>query len=444
MAAADSTRQRAAQAVAAVSEGASLSAVLPNALQGLGDQDRGFTHELIYGCLRRYHRLDALLKQLLRQPLKRRDRDIHCLLLVGLYQLTELEVKPYAAVHATVEAAKGLGKGWAAKLINGVLRSYQRRSGELNEAIERQPAASCSHPNWLLKRLQQDWPQDWQAIAGGNNQQPPLSLRVNARDITREAYLQRLNLADIKATALPYTTHGIQVHTSIMIEALPGFAEGQFSVQDAAAQQAAPLLAVGPGMRVLDACAAPGGKTAHVLEIQPALHELVAVEIDGKRLQRVRENLARLQLQANLVEGDVARPDAWWDGKPFDRILLDAPCSATGVIRRHPDIKLHRRSEDVDRLAALQACLLDTLWPLLVPGGRLVYVTCSVLKAENATQIDRFLQRHDDAQPLEIAADWGRPSGHGRQILPIVEEATDTAMDGFYYACVEKRAGRTA
>lgn len=440
MSAASGSRVRAARALAAVSQGASLTSVLPEALNGLTGQDRGFTHELIYGCLRRYHRLDALLAGLLRQPLKPRDRDLHCLLLLGLYQLTVLDTKPYAAVHATVEAARELDKRWAAKLINGVLRNYQRRSEELEARLEQDPAARYSHPAWLLERLQQDWPDDWAAIAAANNQQPPLCLRVNARHSDRAAYLERLAAAGIDARPLPFTSHGVQLETPALVETLPGYAEGDFSVQDGAAQLAAPLLEPASGQRVLDACAAPGGKTAHILECEPQLRELVAVELEAGRLQRVRDNLARLRLQAELVQGDVGRPEDWWNGTPFDRILLDAPCSATGVIRRHPDIKLHRRPGDIDRLTQLQAQLLDAVWPLLRPGGRLLYVTCSVLRAENALQLDAFLARCSSARPVPIQADWGRPDGVGRQLLPDVNPAAAASMDGFYYACLEKVA----
>ena len=444
MSQAAASRVRAARALAAVSQGASLSSALPAALDGLSPQDRGFTHELIYGCLRQYHRLDALLAGLLRQPLKPRDRDIHCLLLLGLYQLSSLEVKPYAAVHATVEAARGLDKAWAAKLINGVLRNYQRRAAELEAGLEGDPPARYSHPAWLLQRLQQDWPEDWPAIATANNRQPPLCLRINARHSDRAAYLARLDAAGIAARPLPGTSHGVQLESPAVIETLPGYAEGDFSVQDGAAQLAAPLLDPAPGQRVLDACAAPGGKTAHILEREPALAELVAVELEAGRLQRVRENLARLRLQARLVQGDVGRPEDWWDGVPFDRILLDAPCSATGVIRRHPDIKLHRRASDIDGLVRLQAGLLDAVWPLLRPGGRLLYVTCSVLRAENALQVNAFLERCPTARPLALALDPGRSDGAGRQLLPGVNPAAETAMDGFYYACLEKVSDETA
>ena len=444
MTAAASSRERAARALAAVSQGASLSGVLPAALEGLSAQDRGFTHELIYGCLRQYQRLEAILADLLRQPLKPRDRDIHCLLLLGLYQLSALEVKPYAAVHATVEAARALGKGWAAKLINGVLRSYQRRAAELEAQLQDDPPARYSHPAWLLERLQQDWPEDWEAIAEGNNRQPPLSLRVNARHGDRAGYLERLAAAGIRAAPLAHTSHGLRLEQNATIDSLPGYAEGDFSVQDGAAQLAAPLLGLAPGQRVLDACAAPGGKTAHLLETEPGLQELVAVELESDRLQRVRDNLDRLRLQARLVQGDVGRPQDWWDGAPFDRILLDAPCSATGVIRRHPDIKLHRRPADIDRLTRLQAGLLDAVWPLLRPGGRLLYVTCSVLRAENALQVGAFVQRCATARAAPISADWGRPDGAGRQLLPIVNGVDAAPMDGFYYACLEKAMDEAA
>jgi len=316
-----------------------------------------------------------------------------------------------------------------------VLRRYQREQAVLDAAAEAEPVARHAHPHWLLTRLQQDWPDDWQAVCAANNARAPMTLRVNTLRGSPADYQQRLTEAGLAATSQPHAPAALVLTEPTDVAALPGFAAGDVSVQDAAAQLAAPLLDVQAGQRVLDACAAPGGKTAHLLENNPSA-ELVALDNDAARLDRVAETLARLQLAARLLHADAGQVVDWWDGKPFDRILLDAPCSASGVIRRHPDIKALRRAVDIDALAAQQARLLDALWPCLAPGGKLLYVTCSVLAAENGRQVKTFLARTPDAAALPLAADWGRPAGHGRQILP-----GEADMDGFFYALLVKTGG---
>jgi 16S rRNA (cytosine967-C5)-methyltransferase len=292
-----------------------------------------------------------------------------------------------------------------------------------------------SHPDWLIKQIEQDWPQQAQKILLENNQQPPMALRVNLARISRDQYLQLLSEQGIEAVSVDFCPSAIILDKPVAVDLLPGFAEGLVSVQDTAAQLAAGLLDVQPGHRVLDVCAAPGGKTAHILEHQPQLKELVAVDVDESRLQRVSETLQRLKLPATLVVGDAANPQEWWDDQLFDRILLDAPCSALGVIRRHPDIKLLRRAEDIEPLQALQKNILNAVWPLLAPGGIMLYATCSILKQENEQQIDAFLAEHPDAVELPIDAVWGFSGSHGRQIMP-----GESAMDGFYYARLGKSA----
>lgn len=426
-----------------VRDGRSLSQVLPTCLDRAAAVDRALVQELAYGVLRWRFRLEALLRQLLKQPLKRKDQDVVSLLLVGLYQLAYTEVAPHAAVHATVEAVRATGKRWAVSLANAVLRSYQRQHAELNAMADRQPADRHAHPAWLVEQLRADWPDDWERILMANNQRPPLVLRVNARHGDLASYRAELDAVGMAHVALPTTAYGVCLEQAVAVERLPGFAAGAVSVQDAAAQLAAPLLAAEAGMRVLDACAAPGGKTAHILERTPDV-ELLAVDIDAARVRRIEENLQRLGLSAQLVVGDAAQPEAWWDGRPFQRILLDAPCSATGVIRRHPDIKSLRRAADIDTLAATQAQLLDALWPLLEPGGLLLYATCSVLRRENEARIEAFLRRHADAREaaLDVAPEvsWGRPMRHGRQILPGDTDGNPAAvgMDGFFYASLIK------
>ncbi len=388
---------------------------------------RPLAQALAYTTLRRYWSLEARVRQRLRRPLKARDADLHALLLVGACELTHLDTPPHAAVSQTVEAAVALGKPWARGLVNAVLRGLQRDPGTPPE----DPQARHDHPAWLLEALARAWPDDWPAIVAVGNRPPPMTLRV-ADD--RAAALERLAAAGIDARPHPHVAGAVILAEPRPVGDLPGFAEGRLSVQDASAQLAAPLLDARPGMRVLDACAAPGGKTGHLLQHTPEL-DLTALDRDPKRLEAVADNLARLGVAARLVSADAGVPETWWDGRPFDRILLDAPCSATGVIDRHPDIKHLRRPEDIPALARTQARLLDALWPTLAPGGILVYATCSLLPEENAERVAAFLDRHPDARPLPIEAPWGRPAGAGRQILP----GRDEAMDGFFYARLEKR-----
>lgn len=407
-------------------DGQSLTVALDNAFPTIDSaKDRAFIQALCYGVCRQYHRLDFILSQLLDKPLK--DTDVKALALVGLYQLKFMRVKPHAAVSETVLAARK--KPWAKSLINAVLRTYLREQEGLEHKADKCQVAALSHPDWLIKRIEQDWPEQALAIFLENNQQPPMALRVNLSKTSREDYLQLLAGQGIAAESVSFCPSAIILDKPVPVDLLPGFAGGLVSVQDTAAQLAAGLLDVQPGHRVLDVCAAPGGKTAHILESQPQLKELVAVDIDESRMQRVGENLKRLNLQAKLVVGDAANPASWWDGQPFDRILLDAPCSALGVIRRHPDIKLLRRAEDIGQLQALQKSILQAVWPLLAPGGLLLYATCSILKQENEQQVQAFLAEHSDAVELPIDADWGTTGACGRQIL-----TGDSAMDGFYYA----------
>ncbi|MGZ8182185.1 MAG: 16S rRNA (cytosine(967)-C(5))-methyltransferase RsmB [Methylobacter sp.] len=411
-------------------DGQSLTAALDNAFLAIDSaKDRAFIQALCYGVCRQYHRLDFILSQLLDKPLK--DADVKALALVGLYQLKFMRVKPHAAVSETVLAARK--KPWAKSLINAVLRTYLREQEGLEHKADKCQVAALSHPDWLVKQIEQDWPEQALRIFLENNQQPPMVLRVNLSKTSREDYLQLLTGQDIAAEPVSFCPSAIMLDKPVPVDLLPGFAGGLVSVQDTAAQLAAGLLDVQPGHRVLDVCAAPGGKTAHILETQPQLKELVAVDIDESRMQRVGENLQRLNLHAKLVVGDAAKTQDWWDGQPFDRILLDAPCSALGVIRRHPDIKLLRRAEDIGQLQALQKSILQAVWPLLAPGGLLLYATCSILKQENEQQVQAFLAEHADAVELSIDADWGVAGVCGRQIL-----TGESAMDGFYYARLVK------
>lgn len=433
-----STRAIAARIVQAVLDrGRSLDA----ALADFPKRD-ALVQELAYGVARHAETLNAITERLLDRPVKDADRDLHALILVGLYQLFFQRIAPHAAVDETVKATKAIGKPWASGLVNAVLRAALRTQSSIRNDIERDPRLRFSLPAWLLDRLRADWPEDWEAIAHASLARPPMSLRVNARRLTRDAYLAALADAGMAAAPIAETEHGITLATPCPVAKLPGFADGWVSVQDGAAQLAAPLLDVPANARVLDAAAAPGGKACHILERHPDC-TLVAVDVDENRLTRVQENLSRQHLSATLVQGDATQPASWWDGRPFDRILLDAPCSGTGVIRRHPDIKVHRRESDIAALARTQGEMLAGLWPLLAAGGKLLYVTCSILPAENDAVVAAFLARTPDARARVPPLAWGRACALGAQILPGGQSPgnsgpTEEGMDGFYFSLLEK------
>ena len=429
-------RLAAAKALAAVLNGkASLNSSLPVQMDKVEDRDRGFTQDLAFGTARWQPRLSALAAKLLQKPFKAADADVEALLLVGLYQLLYTRVPAHAAIGETVGCADKLKKPWAKALLNAVLRRAQRESEGLLAELEHDPVVRTAHPRWLQKSLKAFWPQQWEAICAANNAHPPMILRVNRRHHSRDAYLQLLSEAGIDAAPCVYSIDGIVLQAATDVRSLPGFAEGWISVQDEAAQLAADLLDLAPGQRVLDACCAPGGKTCHILEVEKDLGGVVAVDLEAKRLVRVRENLARLGLNAELIAADGRDTATWWDGKPFQRILLDAPCSATGVIRRHPDIKLTRQPDDIAALAVLQGELLDALWPTLEVGGVLLYATCSTLPTENTEVIQAFLARTSGARELDLATTAGIKQPHGRQLL-----AQEGGHDGFYYAKLIKIA----
>ncbi|WP_459207332.1 16S rRNA (cytosine(967)-C(5))-methyltransferase RsmB [Pseudomonas sp. MLB6B] len=429
-------RLAAARALAAVLSGkASLNSSLPAQLDKVEERDRGLTQDLAFGTARWQPRLDLLAAQLLQKPFKAADADVQALLLVGLYQLFYTRIPAHAALGETVGCADKLKKPWAKGLLNAVLRRAQREGEALLAELERDPVVRTAHPRWLQKSLKAFWPQQWEAICAANNAHPPMILRVNRRHHSRDAYLALLAEAGVPASACRYSRDGIVLQAPCDVRGLPGFAEGWISVQDEAAQLSADLLELAPGQRVLDACCAPGGKTCHLLEAEPGLAQMVAIDLEAKRLTRVRENLDRLQLDAQLIACDARDTASWWDGKPFQRILLDAPCSATGVIRRHPDIKLTRQADDIPALASLQGELLDALWPTLEVGGMLLYATCSSLPTENTEVVAAFLARTPGARELDLATDAGLRQPHGRQLL-----AQEGGHDGFYYAKLIKIA----
>ncbi|VAW75683.1 16S rRNA (cytosine(967)-C(5))-methyltransferase [hydrothermal vent metagenome] len=410
-------------------QGDSLSGLLTEAMVDIDDpRQRAFIRELVLGTLRWSERLEFVLARLLKKSLRKKDRDLHALLLVGLYQVLLHDTADHAAVNETVDLARSSGKQWAAGMVNGVLRNALRKADGLLAEADSVPSARWSYPDWWLNQLQQDWPDDWEQVLEGGNQRAPMVLRVNPQHATRDAYLEQLTDAGINGHAHLLVGSAIELEAPVGVDALPGFRSGAVSVQDAAAQLAAEQLMLQPQQRVLDACAAPGGKTGHILEVQ-ADASLLALDNVDSRMERVEENLQRLGLKAECVCADAGASNDWWDGKLFDRILLDAPCSASGVVRRHPDIKRLRRKSDLQQLPARQQQLLNALWPLLSSGGILLYVTCSVFRNENAGVIEAFLARHDDAAELPINAEWGKRQSVGRQVLP-----GELGMDGFYYA----------
>lgn len=415
-----------------VTEGRSLSDCLESKLPSLKDsRDRGFVQAVCYGVCRFYPRLDLVLSHLLKNPMREQDSDVHALLMAGLYQLMFMRIPDYAAVTETVNASEKLNKPWARGLINAILREYLRRRDALEQEIAADEEANYAHPDWWIHAMQQAYPDQWQSILNENNQHPPFALRVNQQIQTRDEYLEKLKSAEIAAHPIAETRQGIILESAVHMHELPGFAEGEVSVQDGGAQLAADYLELAPDMRVLDACAAPGGKLTHLLEIMPL--EITAVEKDKSRMSSIEENLQRLKLSANCICADVIEVKKWWDGKLFDRILLDAPCSASGVVRRHPDIKLLRYSSDIPGFVAQQKQMLAALWPLLKPEGLLLYITCSVFPEENTKVIEDFLKKNPDAKEEILTTNPGISCPAGKQILPGMNE-----MDGFYYALIRK------
>jgi len=427
------TRALAAQALAEVAlRGASQRDATERYAPRLADpRDRALFTALVSDGARWWLRFDAALDRLLDKPLRQKEPAVHALLVLGLVQLEILELPDYAAVAATVQAARALERPRLAGLVNAILRRWQRERVELLAALDAKPQTRHAHPAWLAKAIASDWPAQADAVMAADNVEPPLMLRANRRRTTRENLLERLREAGYTVDAHAWLADAIVLPHSTDVTRMPGFAEGHFAVQDGAAQIATDLAEARDGLRVLDACAAPGGKACHLLERADVA--LTALESDAGRARRISQNLERLGLSAELVIGDAGQPDAWWDGRPFDRILIDAPCSATGVLRRRPDVRLHRRDSDIAALAAQQRRILEALWPLLAPGGRLLYVTCSLLKAENEAVVGEFLASRPEARVAPIALPAGQATAVGWQILP-----GDGDLDGMYYAVLER------
>lgn len=411
-------------------------------------KDRALYKELCYGVLRNYYFLNGIANHFLKKPFTKKDSDIHCLLLIGFYQLIFLRTPDHAAINTTVESCKSLKKIWAKGLINGVLRNFLRESSTFNKNespltnkqfiknFSLNNASANAHPDWLFKSINQAWPEHSQQILAYNNNYPPMGLRINLQKTSRENYLQTLTNNNIKASIGIHSQSGLILDKPVSIDNLPEFNEGVVSVQDIGAQLAANLLQLKPEQNVLDACSAPGGKTAHILETQPNI-SLTAIDHNADRLKKVKDNLLRCTPESiantTFFAKDAADTNSWWDGKTFDRILLDAPCSGTGVISHHPDIKILRRDTDINQFKNQQMQLLNALWPTLSVGGILVYCTCSILHEENSFCVKAFLQHHKDASEIKIDADWGTSTEIGQQLLP-----NSGQNGGFYYAVLSK------
>jgi 16S rRNA (cytosine967-C5)-methyltransferase len=433
-------RSLAAQAVARIlDDGVTLDAALQSALAAAPRELVPPVRSLAFGAVRGFYRHEAILGRLLSQPTKSLDTVIRALLSIALFELEDARTPQYAVVDAAVKTAKSSEAARAGGLVNAVLRRYLRERHSLEAQIASNPAVRHACPQWLAERFRADWPGRWTQLLAAGDAQAPLWLRVNRRLTTAADYLQALRDAGIGARLERRVPEALVLEIPRDVGDLPGFAEGLVSVQDLGAQCAAFPLGLEPGLRVLDACAAPGGKTALMAEREPALAQLTAVDLDPGRLARVRDNLRRGGLEAQVLAGDASAPDSWWDGIPFDRILLDAPCSALGVIRRHPDIRLRRSPKDIERMPPLQGRLLAAAWMMLARGGRLVYCTCTVTRAENRGVIAAFLEKTADAQIVPVR-DWpgwpgfGEADGFGVQILP-----GEAGADGFYYAALTKR-----
>lgn len=422
-------RSLAAQAIEQVVEkGHSLSNVLPALQHKVPEKDKALLQELCFGVLRTLSQLEWFIGKLMSRPMTGKQRTLHYLIMVGLYQLLYTRIPPHAALAETVEGAVVIKRPQFKGLINGVLREFQRQQETLSGEFAAHESRFL-HPSWFVKRIRAAYPEQWEVILDANNQRPPMWLRVNRQYHTRDAWLALLIESGVQGFAHPDYPDAVLLETPTPVHALPGFDEGWVTVQDASAQGCVPLLDPQNGEDILDLCAAPGGKTTHILEAAPQANVL-AVDIDEQRLSRVYENLKRLGMKATVKQGDGRFPEQWSAGTQFDRILLDAPCSATGVIRRHPDIKWLRRDRDIPELAALQAEILNAVWPKLKPGGTLVYATCSILPEENAQQITAFMKRMPDAQLVST----GTTDLPGTQNLP-----ASTEGDGFFYAKLLKQ-----
>jgi 16S rRNA (cytosine967-C5)-methyltransferase len=398
------------------------------------DNQRALMQELCYGTMRHYPRLICILSKLVKKPLKKKDNDIVALLLIGIHQLTNMNIPEHAALSETVDVAKTLKKPWATSLVNAALRNYLRTKPELFEALSSDISFKFNHPDWFIEKLKHNWPEQWQTILSANDQHPPLTIRVDTQCVSRETFKSQLENSGLNSTFTPYSPYGLTFSKPTDVTQIEGFNEGLFSVQDEAAQLAAKLTNPQGGENILDACSAPGGKLLHLLELSKGKKTRIqGLELEPSRAKRIEENFNRLNLHCELHVADATK-DEWWDGVLFDKILLDAPCSATGVIRRNPDIKLLRQPEDIHSVAKLQKKILTNLWSMLKPKGEMIYATCSIFPQENERIIASFLKGNTTAKHVIIDAHWGVEREFGRQLFP-----STGGHDGFYYAKLIKQ-----
>lgn len=417
----------------------SLSTQISKLIGEVDYDEQGLAKELCFGVCRFYPQLNSVALNLLSKPFEEKDFDLYAVLLMGLYQIEHMSTPDHAAVHESVELCRQLDKEWATKLMNAVLRRYQREHDDILESLSKQPSVEFNLPKWLVKRFKKHWPDSFEQIVEATNTHPPMCIRVNESRVSRGTYQSMLSEQDTVSRETIFSESGLYLESAIPVFMLPNFDQGDVSVQDESAQLAASLLAPAAGEHILDACAAPGGKTGHLLEKQPDI-TLTAVELEPWRLSRIESNLERLGVSAQLICGDASQPEQWWDNQLFDKILLDAPCSATGVIRRNPDIKINRKPDDIDALVDIQAAILDATWQTLKQGGYMLYATCSLMPEENEQQIEKFLARQDNASesPLNqlapnLSLSFGKQVSHGIQIFP-----TCNGQDGFYYCLLKK------
>lgn len=389
--------------------------------------------EICFGVSRQFPKLNSFALHMLDKPFQEKDLDVYAAILIALYQIDYMETPEHAAVNEAVESAKLIGKPWAGKLVNAILRRYLREADDIKAILKDMPSVNYAHPKWILKRFKKHWSNEFDQIIDANNARPPMCLRANLSRVSRETQIQNLIELGIDCEAGQFAESAIYLKQATSVQSLPGFFEGDMSVQDEAAQLSAEILLPQDGDKVLDACAAPGGKTGHLLE--SADIELTAIELEPWRLQKIEENLERLNFNAHLMCADSGDLDAWWDQTHFDKVLLDVPCSATGVIRRNPDIKINRKPADIDELVEIQKQLIENIWRTLKPGGRLLYATCSVMPEENERQMAHFLDNTHDALEIELDVCWGKKVSHGIQLLP-----KQQSHDGFYYCLLEKKS----
>lgn len=410
-----------------------LKYTLKKQLTACPEGQRPYLQELCYGTMRHYPKLEIILNNLVTKPIRNKDADIKVVLLIGIYQLYKLNTADHAVVSETVDVCKTLNKQWATSFVNAALRSFLRKKDQILASLESNLSFKYNHPEWFVQKIMNNWPDHWQQILAANDNHPPLTLRVNTAKVSRETFLTSLEQQQIDAIKTEHSNVGVTLTKPMDITQIEGFVEGNFSVQDEAAQLAANLISPTDGDNILDACSAPGGKLIHLLEMAGENVEVQGLELEPLRAERIIENFERLNLKCRLHIADATTKD-WWDGKKFNKILLDAPCSATGVIRRNPDIKLLRQPEDIHSISKLQKNILNNMWDMLEDNGIIVYATCSIFPQENEKIVAAFIRNNEDAVHIDIKEKWGIKRDYGRQLFP-----QTNGHDGFYYAIIAKQ-----